>query len=346
MEASTGCPAIPPISYVHLIASLPTPINTACADAPTRLKKELDKVLTLQGDVDAIEVALNSTRTTVAQGEAPAAALSALSSLERTHSRLLKHVENLYTSLNVHESFPELNGLSLDFVRTLFMARDLKINIRKRAIACFFEREKLDRAVGGKQNPLGKNLELRRPSQTNSFVLGTKLHQHTRKSIQKRTPALMAAIRKFNKYCDALVALSDPTSNIPLPRHLKTDLSFLQDDPYLMEDVWVHPSTETAPPWLTDTKVRKGIRAMLKNDRCTEEYRRLGIEADNLCRWFGRELAAIELAIQTTLSKLSTLILSHASNTILRRSFVITTASARAPVNHSSPDPLAHTTHT
>jgi hypothetical protein len=103
-------------------------------------------------------LALNSTRATVTQGEAPDAALSALSTLERTHSRLLKNVENLYTSLNVHENFPELNGLSLDFVRTLFMARDLKINIRKRAIACFFEREKLDRAVGGKQNPLGTTL--------------------------------------------------------------------------------------------------------------------------------------------------------------------------------------------
>jgi len=127
---------------------------------------------------------------------------------------------------------------------------------------------------------------------------------------------------------------------------LKTDLSFLQDNPYLMEDVWVHPSTEAAPPWLTDTKVWKGICAMLKNNQCTEEYRQLGIEADNLCQWFGRELVAIELAIQTTLSKLSTLILSHASNTILRRSFVFTTAFARVPVNHLSPNPLAHTTHT
>ena len=115
-------------------------------DAPTRLKKELDKVLALQGDVDAIESALNSTRTAVAQGEAPTAALSALASLERTHNHLLKKVENLCTSLNVHDSFPELNGLSLDFVRTLFMARDLKINIRKQAITSFFEREKLDRA--------------------------------------------------------------------------------------------------------------------------------------------------------------------------------------------------------
>jgi hypothetical protein len=138
-------------------------------DAPTRLKKELDKVLALQGDVDAIELALNSTRTAVAQGEAPTAALSALASLDRTHNHLLKKVENLYTSLNVHDSFPELNGLSLDFVRTLFMARDLKINIRKRAIASFFEREKLDRAVGGKQTPLGTNPPSYRLLQLNLF---------------------------------------------------------------------------------------------------------------------------------------------------------------------------------
>jgi len=121
--------------------------------------------------------------------------------------------------------------------------------------------------------------------------------------MQRRTPALMAAIRKFNKYCDVLVKLSDPTANIPLPQHLKTDLSLLRDDPYLMEDVWVHPSTEAAPPWLTDTKVRKGIRAMLKVDRCMEEHRRLGREADNLSRWFGRELAAIELSIQTAVGE-------------------------------------------
>jgi hypothetical protein len=127
-------------------------------DAPVRLKKELDKVLTLQGDIDAIKSALSSTRTTIARGEVPDAALSALSTLERTHSRLSKNVENLYASLNVHESFPELNGFSLDFVRTLFIAQDLKINIRKRAIANFFEREKLDRAVGGKQAPLGMHI--------------------------------------------------------------------------------------------------------------------------------------------------------------------------------------------
>ncbi len=38
---------------------------------------------------------------------------------------------------------------------------------------------------------------------------------------------------------------------------------------------------------------------MLTQDRCLEERWRLGNEADNLCRWYGRELAAVELAIRT-----------------------------------------------
>lgn len=39
-------------------------------------------------------------------------------------------------------------------MRTLLLARDLKINIRKRAVGRFFEWDKLDRAVGGKDKAL------------------------------------------------------------------------------------------------------------------------------------------------------------------------------------------------
>ena len=45
--------------------------------------------------------------------------------------------------------------MSQEFVRTLLFARDLKINIRKRAVASFFEWDRLDSAMGGKSHPLG-----------------------------------------------------------------------------------------------------------------------------------------------------------------------------------------------
>jgi hypothetical protein len=82
--------------------------------------------------------------------------LEALEALQRGHDRLMDKVEALYASLNIHDRFPELEGMNLDFVRLLLMARDLKMNIRKRVIASFFEWDKLDRAVGGAQQALGK----------------------------------------------------------------------------------------------------------------------------------------------------------------------------------------------
>ncbi|KAG1864624.1 hypothetical protein C8R48DRAFT_601821 [Suillus tomentosus] len=251
------------------------------AHAPARLRKELDTVLTLQTDLDISDQALQATRTML-EKEAPSDnTLDVLESLQRGHNRLMTKVEALYSSLNVHDRFPELDGVNLDFVRVLLMARDLKMNIRKRAIASFFEWDKLDRAVGGSQQ-----------------TLGTKLHQHTRKAIAKRQPALMTAIRKFNSYCERLESLYDLVWNIPLPTPLPTKLAELRGDQTLMQDVWVTPSMGEVPQWLEDSDIRDGIRALLKRDRCLEEQKRLGLEADNLCRFFGEELTALELSLR------------------------------------------------
>ncbi|KAG2343347.1 hypothetical protein BDR05DRAFT_884361 [Suillus weaverae] len=156
------------------------------------------------------------------------------------------------------------------------------MNIRKHAIGSFFKWDKLDRAVGGSQQ-----------------ALGTKLHQQTRKVIAKHQPALMAALCKFNAYCEHLEALYDLHCGIPLPTPLPTRLTNLRNDQSLMEDIWITPSTGKVPRWLDDQDVHNGIRAMLKRDRCVEEQQHLGLEADNLCRWFGNELSALELALLT-----------------------------------------------
>lgn len=131
------------------------------------------------------------------------------------------------------------------------------------------------------------------------LALGTKVHQYTRKAIAKRKPALISAIRKFNKYCETLARLHKPEWAIPLPQPLPTTLSALRDGNVLMEDVWISRSPEDIPRWLEDPDVREGIRAMLKRDRCVEETRRLGLESDNMCRWFGREYLAVQLALAT-----------------------------------------------
>ena len=138
-----------------------------------------------------------------------------------------------------------------------------------------------------------------------SFFLyvGMKLHQQTCKAITKCQPALMSTIHKFNSYCERLAELYDMSSGIPLPSLLPMKLAELRNDQTLLEDVWISPSAREIPQWLEDVDVREGIRAVLKTDQCHEEQRRLGTEADNMCRWFGRELCAIELAMRQPESK-------------------------------------------
>lgn len=125
-------------------------------DAPARLRRELDKVLKLQDQIDAIEKSiLDAKQSITSGGNASADSLVHVRKLESTRATLSSQAEALYASLNIHRSFPELQGLPLDFVRTLLIMRDLKINICDRAIESFYEWETLDRAVAGKREPLG-----------------------------------------------------------------------------------------------------------------------------------------------------------------------------------------------
>ncbi|KAF8229912.1 hypothetical protein L208DRAFT_1423974 [Tricholoma matsutake] len=251
-------------------------------DMPSQLKKELDIVLKLQGDLDTVNNTIHATHELISKLAPLKESLQLLSALVETQEHLKSKVEALYASLNIHESFPELQGLDHGFVRTLLMAHDLKINIRKRAIGSFFEWDKLDQVAGSRDQ-----------------ALGMKLHQSTRKAISKCKPALMNAIRKFNKYCKALKKLYKPEWNIPLPEPLLTQLAVLCDSSILMEDVWVAP----AHHWLKDS--------ILKLDQCLEEQCCLGTEADNLCRWFGQELCAIELALKRPSNQLLVVLLQQ-----------------------------------
>ena len=153
MGATKGSADVGTISYVIYLMNYA--FAQRFADAPTRLKKELDAVLTLQGDLDAVEKAIQSAKICLSQSSTPAKSAKILKGLQETHDELLDRVKDLYVSLNIPDSYPNLGGVGLDFVRTLLMARDLKFNIRKRAIGSFFEWDRLDQAVGGKSNPLG-----------------------------------------------------------------------------------------------------------------------------------------------------------------------------------------------
>ncbi|KAK0196126.1 hypothetical protein F5146DRAFT_1133595 [Armillaria mellea] len=155
------------------------------------------------------------------------------------------------------------------------------MNIRKRAIRTFFEWDRLDQATGRHKR-----------------ALGTKLHQQTQKSISHHKPALMAAIRKFNKYVEQLAHLANENKiEFPLPCQLSAKLSHLRNSDDLLQDVWIQAIPTEAPAWLVDVNMCQGIQAMLQLDQCLEECCRLGHEADHLLSWLEHELVALHISL-------------------------------------------------
>jgi hypothetical protein len=69
-----------------------------------------------------VEKTIQNTRVTISNSQPSQRSLKILKSLEQMHDNLKEEVETLYASLNVHDSFPELQGINLEFVRTLLMA--------------------------------------------------------------------------------------------------------------------------------------------------------------------------------------------------------------------------------
>ncbi|KAL0573133.1 hypothetical protein V5O48_008821 [Marasmius crinis-equi] len=200
-----------------------------------------------------------------------------LADLQHTHAKLKQKADDLYTSLNIPRNHPSLANIPLEYIHTLLLARDLKYEIRKRAISTIQEYEQIDRAVGGAHE-----------------ALGTRSHQLARKNMARRKSTFENSIRRFNQFCAYLEVNYKESYNIPVPRTLPVNISSLRDVETcdLWEDVWITNSTPP-PRWLIDDDVRKGIRAVLTLERCSEERRRLANEAQNLCLWFRDELYAL-----------------------------------------------------
>ncbi|KAJ7917138.1 hypothetical protein B0H13DRAFT_1608630 [Mycena leptocephala] len=248
--------------------------------APARLRRELDKVLTLQTQIDGVEKAISDAKQEITGSNPPPSTVSLIRRLEATHERLTQEAEDLYASLNISNSFPDLADLPRAFAHILLIVHDLKIVIRKRAIASFQEWEELDCAVAGRREPLG-----------------TKLYQATRKAIAKRQPALLKLIGKFNDNCEKLDSLCPVGCPIPIPAPLPTTLNALRYDSSLHEDVCISPTPGGIPAWLANDDVRDGLRSLHTIDRCREEANRLNLDCANLRLWLSNEQLIVDKAL-------------------------------------------------
>ena len=79
-------------------------------------------------------------------------------------------------------------------------------------------------------------------------------------------------------------------------------------DDMIWQDLGLDEEDEEPPVWLTDDRVRSGIRAMLQKDRCEEEAPRLLRERRHLQMWFATEwIVVCDLIAATEGARLSCL---------------------------------------
>ncbi|KAG6843786.1 hypothetical protein H0H87_000485, partial [Tephrocybe sp. NHM501043] len=85
--------------------------------SPTHLKKEINAVLSLQGQIEAIDYAIHSLQAKLSKVDVPKELLKLLSNLQQMQEEFKKQSEALYSLLNIHDSFPKLVGVDLEFVQ-------------------------------------------------------------------------------------------------------------------------------------------------------------------------------------------------------------------------------------
>ncbi|KAJ6538683.1 hypothetical protein DFH09DRAFT_1323637 [Mycena vulgaris] len=123
-------------------------------------------------------------------------------------------------------------------------------------------------------------------------------NEHAGAAINRREPNIARLVKSYNQSCVEIKAFIDakkaPKGVIaPIPVPAK-GIYQLDVDDAIWQDLGLDGDEEEAAPlWLSDEKVRAGIRALLQKDRCKEEAPRLLRERRHLQIWFATEWRAV-----------------------------------------------------
>lgn len=138
------------------------------------------------------------------------------------------------------------------------------------------------------------------------FSIEQRINEHTQDSVQRRDPGISELARRYNRLCDdmqLLIQRKKAPRGAVAPLRIEMDRLFTLDvDDEIWLDVGIGYDDEgdnrVPPLWLSDDKVRVGIRAMTDRDRCIEERARLSKERNALQLWFSEEWKIVNAAIE------------------------------------------------
>ncbi|KAJ7113865.1 hypothetical protein C8R44DRAFT_740749 [Mycena epipterygia] len=208
-------------------------------------------------------------------------------SAEEALSAAVKKLRQKEAALGVHEKQALTHLGKSKYMGFRMNARALKRRIRDRLRSRKFELDKIERSF-------------------RRLVNDQKLYSHTESAVKRREPTIAKLNTQYNKLCtDMAQAIKDghapPGAIAPAPIPAK-QLWTLDVDDGIWQDVGLDDddadgAPEEPPLWLSDEKVRSGIKAMLELDRCDEEDIILKKERCALQVWFAEEWKVVNHAI-------------------------------------------------
>ncbi|KAJ7071743.1 hypothetical protein B0H15DRAFT_793346 [Mycena belliarum] len=189
------------------------------------------------------------------------------------------------SALGVEEK-QSLNGLvNSRYMRLRMNARALKRRLRDRLRARKFELDRVERSF-------------------RRLVNDQKLYTHTESAVKRREPTISKVNTEYNKLCVEISTLirdgKAPRGSVAPVQIPAKGIWQLDVDDAVWQDVGLDEDEDAItepPPWLSDEKVRSGIRAMLELDRCDEEDARLRRERCSLQVWFAEEWTVVNIAL-------------------------------------------------
>ncbi|KAJ7097300.1 hypothetical protein B0H15DRAFT_920938 [Mycena belliarum] len=190
------------------------------------------------------------------------------------------------SALGVEEK-QSLNGLvNSRYMQLRMNARALKRRLRDRLRARKFELDRVERSFRRLVNG-----ELDILTGSSKIVYAHRIGQ-------------LNSIPEYNKLCIEISTLirdgKAPRGSVAPVQIQAKGIWQLDVDDAVWQDVGLDEDEDAItepPPWLSDEKVRSGIRAMLELDRCDEEDTRLRREWCSLQVWFAEEWTVVNIAL-------------------------------------------------
>ncbi|KAJ7627710.1 hypothetical protein DFH06DRAFT_1338877 [Mycena polygramma] len=180
-------------------------------------------------------------------------------------------------ALGVSDAEELANLAGSEYLRVRMNTRALKLRLRERLRARKFEMDVVERAYRRLMND-------------------AKLHAHTASAVKRREPTISKIAADYNKLCTEITKLINdgkaPHGAIAPLQIPAKGLWQLDVDNIIFQDAGLDDSVDNddePPAWLSDEKVRAGIKALLELDRCDEEDARLRREKVALRTWFAEE---------------------------------------------------------